>query len=181
MHSTSFDKSVEILFLSSPLYTSFRSLFPLLSQAIGPFIRVGDISQTIDSETYAVQNSVQFVSPLTTTNVTSNGKYEVRSPKRVQVKIEERVIGAPQLTESLTIPEEIEFIGQKIDLTPLKGILHEKAKKIASKPPVRLPIPRSFAESWLLTTYLDEDIRVSRGDYGTVLVFIKEGSSLLTS
>ncbi|CAL0309103.1 unnamed protein product [Lupinus luteus] len=143
-------------------YTSFRGLFPLLSQAIAPFIRAGDISQTIDSETYAVQNSVQFVGPWTTTDVNCHGKYEVRSPKRVQLKIEERVIGTPQLTDSLTIPEEVEFVGQKIDLKPLKGILDEKAKKLSRKPPVRLPVPKPFAESWLLTTYLDEDIRVSR-------------------
>ncbi|OIV91829.1 hypothetical protein TanjilG_17821 [Lupinus angustifolius] len=162
-------------------YTSFIGLFPLLSQVIAPLIRAGDISQTIDSETYAVQNSVQFVGPWTTTNVSYHGKYEVLSPKRVQLKIEERFIGTPQLTDSLTIPEEVEFLGQTIDLKPLKGIVHEKAKKLARKPPIRLPVPRCFAKSWLLTTYLDEDIRVSRGDFGSVFVFFKEGSSLLTS
>jgi hypothetical protein len=48
-------------------------------------VTVEEISQTIDSENLTVQNSVQFAGPLATTSISTNAKFEVRSPKRVQV------------------------------------------------------------------------------------------------
>ncbi|CAN1294108.1 Plastid-lipid-associated protein, chloroplastic [Linum perenne] len=48
---------------------------------------VEEISQTIDSENFTVQNSVRFASPYATTSITTNAKFEVRSPKRVQVNL----------------------------------------------------------------------------------------------
>ncbi|KAK7412704.1 hypothetical protein VNO78_04262 [Psophocarpus tetragonolobus] len=169
-------------------YTSFAGLFPLLSSGALPLVKVEEISQTIDSLNFTVQNSVQFAGPLTTTSISTNAKFDVRSPKRVQIKFEEGIIGTPQLTDSLEIPENVEFLGQKIDLTPFKGILtsvqdtaSSVVKTISSRPPLKIPISNSNAQSWLLTTYLDEELRISRGDGGSVFVLIKEGSSLLTS
>lgn len=167
-------------------YTSFAGLFPLLSRGTLPLVKVEEISQTIDSQNFTVQNSVQFAGPLTTTSISTNAKFEVRSPQRVQIKFEEGIIGTPQLTDSLEIPENVEFLGQKIDLTPFKGILtsvqdtaSSVVKTISNQPPLKIPISNSNAQSWLLTTYLDEDLRISRGDGGSVFVLIKEGSSLL--
>ena len=48
-------------------------------------MKVEEISQTIDSEAFSVENVVQFAGPLATTSITTNAKFEVRSPKRVQV------------------------------------------------------------------------------------------------
>ncbi|XP_020221699.1 plastid-lipid-associated protein, chloroplastic [Cajanus cajan] len=169
-------------------YTSFTGLFPLLSWGTLPLVKVAEISQSIDSENFTVQNSVLFAGPLATTSISANAKFEVRSPRRVQIKFEEGVIGTPQLTDSLEIPEDVEFLGQKIDLTPFKGIItsvqdtaSSVAKTISSQPPWKIPIYSSNAQSWLLTTYLDEELRISRGDGGNVFVLVKEGSSLLTS
>ncbi|KAK9151553.1 hypothetical protein Syun_009862 [Stephania yunnanensis] len=167
-------------------YTSFSGLFPLLSRGTLPLVKVEEISQTIDSEGFTVQNSVQFSGPLGTTSLTTNAKFEVRSPKRVQLKFEEGIIGTPQLTDSIVLPENVEFLGQQIDLTPFKGIItsvqdtaSSVVKTISSRPPLKIPITNSNAQSWLLTTYLDSDLRISRGDGGSVFVLIKEGSSLL--
>ncbi|XP_050370131.1 plastid-lipid-associated protein, chloroplastic-like [Argentina anserina] len=168
-------------------YTSFAGLFPILSRGTLPLVKVDEISQTIDSENFTVENSVQFAGPLATTSFSTNATFDVRSPKRVQLKFEEGVIGTPQLTDSLVIPEEVEFLGQKIDLAPFKGVLSSVqdtassvAKSISSQPPFKFSISSSQAESWLLTTYLDSELRISRGDNGSVFVLIKEGSSLLT-
>ncbi|XP_041023322.1 plastid-lipid-associated protein, chloroplastic-like [Juglans microcarpa x Juglans regia] len=168
-------------------YTSFAGLFPLLARGTLPLVKVEEISQTIDSENFTVQNSVQFAGPLATTSFSTNAKFDVRSPKRVQIKFEQGIIGTPQLTDSIEVPENVEFLGQKIDLTPFKGLFtsvqetaSSVAKTISSQPPVKFSIPNSNAESWLLTTYLDEELRISRGDAGSVFVLIKEGSSLLT-
>ena len=105
----------------------------------------------------------------------------------MQIKFQEGIIGTPQLTDSIVLPENVEFLGQKIDLTPIKGLLtsvqdtaSSVAKTISSRPPLKLSLSNSNAESWLLTTYLDEDLRISRGDAGSIFVLIKEGSALLT-
>ncbi|XP_052203299.1 plastid-lipid-associated protein, chloroplastic [Diospyros lotus] len=168
-------------------YTSFVGLFPLLSRA-PPLVKVEEISQTIDSANFTVQNSVVFAGPLATTAISTNAKFEVRSPKRVQIKFDEGIIGTPQLTDSIVLPENVEFLGQKIDLTPFKGLItsvqdtaSSVVKTISSQPPLKFSISNSNAESWLLTTYLDEELRISRGDAGSIFVLIKEGSSLLNS
>lgn len=169
-------------------YTSFANLFPLLSRSASlPLVKLEEISQTIDSENFTVQNSVQFAGPLATTSISTNAKFEVRSPKRVQIKFEEGVIGTPQLTESIVLPEKVEFLGQEIDLTPFKSLLtsaHDTASSVAkainSQPPFKFSISNKYPESWLLTTYLDDELRISTGDGGSVFVLIKEGSPLLT-
>ncbi|XP_059285788.1 light-induced protein, chloroplastic [Lycium ferocissimum] len=169
-------------------YTSFSGLFPWLSRGNLPLLRVEEISQTIDSENFAVQNSVVFAGPLTTTEISTNAKFEVRSPKRVQIKFDEGIIRTPQLTDSIELPENVEFLGQKIDLSPFKGLItsvqdtaSSVAKSISNQPPIKFPISTDSAQSWLLTTYLDDELRISRGDAGSVFVLIKEGSPLLKS
>lgn len=105
-----------------------------------------------------------------------------------QIKFEEGIIGTPQLTDSIELPENVQFLGQNIDLAPVKGLFtslqntaSSVARSISSQPPLKFSISSSNAESWLLTTYLDNELRISRGDGGSIFVLIKEGSPLLTS
>lgn len=167
-------------------YTSFSELFPLLAAGTLPLVKVGEISQFIDSTALTVENSVSFTGPLATTSFSTSASFEVRSPKRVQIKFEEGVIGTPQLTDSIEIPENVQFMGQKIDLTPFQGLLRSLqdaassvARTLSGQRPLKFPIRTDKAQSWLLTTYLDEDLRVSRGDGGSIFVLVKEGSTLL--
>lgn len=67
-------------------YTSFSDLLPLLAIGKVPqLVKVDEISQAIDSTAFTVQNCVKFKSPLASTSLTTNAKFEIRSPKRVQV------------------------------------------------------------------------------------------------
>jgi hypothetical protein len=104
----------------------------------------------------------------------------------VQIKFDEGIIGTPQLTDSIVLPEKFEFFGQNIDLTPLSGIFtsienaaSSVAKTISGQPPLKIPIRSENAGSWLLTTYLDDELRISRGDGSSIFVLFKEGSTLL--
>ncbi|XP_030972718.1 plastid-lipid-associated protein, chloroplastic-like [Quercus lobata] len=169
-------------------YTCFAGLFPLLSKGTLPLVTVEEISQIIDSENVTVENIVLLAGPLATTPIGNGAKFEVRSPKSVQMKFEEGIIGTPQLTDSIVIPENVELLGQKIDLSPFEGLINSVqdtassvAKTISSQPPLKVSFSKSNPESWLLTTYLDEELRISREDGGGVFVLIKEGSSLLTT
>ncbi|KAB8109749.1 hypothetical protein EE612_046174, partial [Oryza sativa] len=69
-----------------------------------------------------------FSGPLATTSVSTNAKFEVRSPKRVQIKFDEGIIGTPQLTDSIVLPEKFELFGQNIDLTPIEGHIFHQLK-----------------------------------------------------
>eukprot|EP00246_Nothoceros_aenigmaticus_P013766 TRINITY_DN4920_c0_g3_i1.p1 TRINITY_DN4920_c0_g3~~TRINITY_DN4920_c0_g3_i1.p1 ORF type:complete len:330 (-),score=15.44 TRINITY_DN4920_c0_g3_i1:77-1066(-) len=166
-------------------YTTFSELFPLLAAGSLPLVKVGEISQIIDAKALSVQNSVTFTGPLATTSFMASASFEVRSPKRVQIKFEGGVLGTPQPTDAIDIPESVEVLGRRIDLAPIKSIigpLQEAAtsiaKRVSGQPPLRFSLhPQS--QSWLLTTYLDEDLRISRGEVGSVFVLIKEGSDLL--
>ena len=75
-------KEISLLFCR---YTSFSELFPLLAAGTLPLVKVGEISQFIDSNALTVENSVTFTGPLATTSFSTSASFEIRSPKRVQV------------------------------------------------------------------------------------------------
>lgn len=47
---------------------------------------------------------------------------------------------------------------------------------ISQTPNLSFPISTDNAQTWLLTTYLDEDTRITRGDGGSVFILVKEVS-----
>ena len=55
-------------------------------------------------------------------------------------------------------------------ITPRGGITGGEFKKRL----ISETITSDKAQSWLLTTYLDEDTRISRGDGGSVFVLVKD-------
>ncbi|GFZ03252.1 plastid-lipid associated protein PAP [Actinidia rufa] len=65
-------------------------------------------------------------------------------------------------------------------ITSVQDTASSVAKTISSQPPLKFSISNSNAESWLLTTYLDKELRISRGDAGSVFVLLKDGCFLLT-
>jgi len=167
-------------------YTSYSELYPLLAAGNLPLVTVGEISQTINAQALTIENNVSFEGPVTSSSFAASASFEIRSPKRIQVKFEEGLIGAPKLTESIEVPSSVDVFGQKIDISAAQGLLRplqDIAKRVAGtlsgQPPLKFPIQNDRAQSWLLTTFLDEDIRISRGDGGSVFVLLREGSTLL--
>ncbi|KAH9309807.1 hypothetical protein KI387_037718 [Taxus chinensis] len=168
------------------VYTSFSELLPLIAAGTLPFVKLGKICQSINTGTFTVENSASYIAPFASFSVRALASFEVRSPKRIEVKFEEGIIPPPEITSTLDIPENIEIFGQKINLNSFQGSLYpfqEAARRISQvisgQSPIKIPIRRGGAQSWLLTTYLDEDLRISRGDGGGLFVLIKEGSSFL--
>lgn len=92
----------------------------------------------------------------------------------------------PEIKPTIDLPDEIGIFGQRISLelvrqalNPVQNVFLNIASVLSGQPPLKVPIPSgNRAESWLLTTYLDEDLRISRGD-GGLFVLAKEGSPLL--
>jgi len=103
----------------------------------------------------------------------------------LQVQFKEATFEPPEIKSRFDLPESVEVFGQKITLSPVQQLLNPVQEAAASisralygLPPLKLPIPGERTQSWLLISYLDEDLRISRGD-GGLFVLIKEGSSLL--
>ncbi|KAE8658472.1 putative plastid-lipid-associated protein 3 [Hibiscus syriacus] len=83
------------------------------------------------------------------------------------------------------LPADVDIFGQRISflpvqqfLNPLQELAANISGTISGQPPLKIPIPGNRSSSWLLITYLDEDLWISRGD-GGLLVLARQGSSLL--
>jgi len=102
-----------------------------------------------------------------------------------QIEFKEGTFKPPEIKSKIDLPENMDIFGQNISLSPLQqslGPLENAvagiARTISGLPPLKVPIPGERTKSWLITTYLDSDLRISRGD-GGLFVLVKEESSLL--
>ncbi|KAM7525459.1 hypothetical protein LguiA_015361 [Lonicera macranthoides] len=167
------------------LYTAFSELLPLLAAGSTPLLKVDKIYQAIDTSNLTIDNSITLSSPFATFLFTATANFEVRSPSRIQVEFKEGTLKPPEIKSSINLPENLDIFGQTINLSPLQqplGPLQEAvasiARVISGQTPLKVPIPGERTKSWLLITYLDKDLRISRGD-GGLFVLAKEGSPLL--
>ncbi|XP_015897559.3 plastoglobulin-1, chloroplastic [Ziziphus jujuba] len=167
------------------LYTAFSELLPLLAAGTTPLLKVDKITQAIDSSSLTIVNSTTLSGPFATFTFSASAAFEVRSPSRIQVEFKEGTFQPPEIKSSVSLPEDVDVFGQRINLSPLQQTLNPLqeavgniSRVISGQPPLKLPIPGERTKSWLITTYLDEDFRISRGD-GGLFVLVKEGSPLL--
>ena len=113
----------------------------------------------------------------------NTGEVRLRSDKSVEVKfVRARV--EPPVQAPLSDALDQEIFGRSVDLWPLEGILTplQRATVAVAEPAAEalglqggldFDTPGGGA-SWLLTSYLDEDLRVSRGDGGGLFVLTKD-------
>lgn len=169
------------------VYTSNSELFGLLALSRLPFVSIGDITQKIEGSTLTVENEVQLTVPFSRTSFSTTASFEVRSPKRLQVRFERGTVATPELLQDVELPSSVSVLGQPIDLTSLKDALapaqsaaqdaiQQLARLVSQQPDLQFPISGDKAQAWLINTYLDEDTRISRGDGGSVFVLVKDVS-----
>ncbi|KAL4458619.1 hypothetical protein ABPG75_013484 [Micractinium tetrahymenae] len=170
-------------------YTSNSELIALLALGRLPLVTVGEVTQSVDPLGMTVENRVELEAPLSKTALSATASFEVRSPKLLQVKFEEGRVSTPQLLSDLALPSSLELLGQQIDLTPVQSALQPVEGPLRSAlgtlggllsglPDLRIPLSSTpTASSWLLNTYLDDSLRITRGDGGSVFVLVRDGSS----
>lgn len=175
------------------VYTSNSELLAVLALSRLPFVTIGDVTQKIDGKTNTVENRVQISVPLSRTSFSTTASFEVRSPKRLALRVEKGSIHTPELLSQIDLPSNITVMGQTVDLTQLKsalepvsngvkGILDQVGNFIAQQPDLNIPISGDQQpQTWLLTTYLDADTRITRGDGGSVFILVKEVSITTTT
>jgi len=101
------------------------------------------------------------------------------------VTFKEGSLQPPEIKSKIDLPENINIFGQNLSLGPLQqslgpleNVVASISRVISGQSPLKIRIPGERTSSWLLTTYLDKDLRISRGD-GGLFVLAKEGSPLL--
>lgn len=90
-----------------------------------PGLSVGDMTQTIDAVTARVENRVAFSMPMVETSMSASASFEVRSPKRLQVKFNEAGIETPTFADAslFSIPATVDIMGQQVDTSGLASAL----------------------------------------------------------
>ncbi|KAK8477893.1 hypothetical protein V6N13_060432 [Hibiscus sabdariffa] len=167
------------------MYTAFSELLPLLAAGATPLLKVKSISQTIDTASESIVNSTTLSGPFADFSFSASATFEVRSPSRIQVEFKEGILRPPEVKPTIDLPADVDIFGQRISLlpvqqslNPLQELIANISRTISGQPPLKIPIPGNRSSSWLLITYLDEDLRISRGD-GGVFVLARQGSPLL--
>jgi hypothetical protein len=136
------------------LYTTSRELLGLDRF---PLLQLGQIYQCIRPAQNKVYNIAEIIGiPFLEGLVSVIATFEAVSERRVNVKFERSILG---LQRVLSYRSPSSFI-QKIEI----------GKKFL---PLDFPIPEREREGWLDITYLDQDLRIGRGNEGSVFILSK--------
>ena len=123
-----------------------------------PLFKLGQIYQCIRTAEARVYNIAEIVgTPFLEGLVSVSARFEPVSAKRINVIFERSIIGLQR------------FLNYKSPSSLIEQI--EKGKKFL---PLDFKIENREQKGWLDITYLDEDMRVGRGNEGNVFVLTKE-------
>ncbi len=137
------------------LYTTSKSLLGLDRF---PLLKLGQIYQCIRVPQAKVYNIAEIIGlPMLEGLVSVAASFEPVSERRVNVMFERSIVGLQRLLSYDTPAKLIQQI--------------ESGKKFL---PLDFKIDRGDQKGWLDITYLDEDIRIGRGNEGSVFVLTKE-------
>ncbi|MBR8827011.1 MAG: PAP/fibrillin family protein [Gomphosphaeria aponina SAG 52.96 = DSM 107014] len=138
------------------LYTNSRGILGLERF---PLFQLGQVYQCIRTATAQVYNIAEIVGvPFLESLVSVAATFEPLSERRVNVKFERSILGLKGL---MGYRSPNEFISQI-----------ESGKKF---PPLDFSMENREQKGWLDITYLDDDLRVGRGNEGNVFILSKDG------
>jgi hypothetical protein len=123
-----------------------------------PLIKLGQIYQCIRVSEAKVYNIAEILGlPMLEGLVSVAASFDPVSDRRINVIFERSIIGLQRLLSYKTPAKMIQQI--------------ESGKKFL---PIDFKIDRGEQKGWLETTYLDQDMRIGRGNEGNVFVLTKE-------
>ena len=146
---------------SDMLDGNWRLLYTTSSELLNlnriPLTNLSQINQCIRVKTKSVYNIAEINGlPFLEGLVSVAAKFEPVSSKRVQVKFERSILGLRRLIDYKYPGSFIEEI--------------ESGKKFLA---IDFPITSNEQQGWLDITYLDNDLRIGRGNQGSVFVLTK--------
>ena len=136
------------------VYTTSRGILGIEQV---PFLKLGQVYQSIRALEAKIYNIAEVYGvPFLEGIVSVAARFEPISEKRVDVKFERSILGLQRLIGYQT-PDH--FIHQI-----------ESGQKLAA---IDFSLDNRDQQGWLDTTYLDEDMRIGRGNEGSVFVLTK--------
>jgi hypothetical protein len=136
------------------LYTTSKAL---LNLDRFPLCKLGEIYQCIRVNTNSVYNIAEIYGlPLLEGLVSVAAKFEPVSGRRVQVKFERSIVSFQRLIDYKSPDKYIQQIEAGQKLTAIDFSLNSNEQ-----------------QGWLDITYLDNDLRIGRGNEGSVFVLTK--------
>ena len=136
------------------LYTTSKGLLNIDQL---PLLKLGQIYQSIRVKTQSVYNIAEIYGlPYLEGIVSVVAKFEPVSERRVQVKFERSIVGLQRL---IAYQSPTDFIQQI-----------EAGKQFTA---IDTKLDSSRQQGWLDITYLDTDMRIGRGNEGSVFVLSK--------
>ncbi len=136
------------------LFTTSRGI---LSIDQVPFLRLGQVYQCIRAPEAKVYNIAEVKGlPLLDGVISVAARFKPISERRVDVKFERSIIGLSRLLDYQSPSYFIHLI--------------ESGRKFAA---IDFSIENRDQQGWLDITYLDEDLRIGRGNEGSVFVLTK--------
>lgn len=136
------------------LYTTSKGL---LNIDLLPLLKLGQIYQCIRVKTYSVYNIAEVYGvPYLEGLVSVAARFEPVSERRVQVKFERSIFGLQRLIGYQSPGDLIEQI--------------DTGKKFVA---IDINLNSREQQGWLDITYLDDDLRIGRGNEGSVFVLTK--------
>lgn len=136
------------------IYTTSKALLNIDSL---PLYKLGQIYQCIRVETNSVYNIAEIYGlPFIEGIVSVAAKFEPVSERRVNVKFERSIIGLQRLINYSTPESFIQQIEVGKKLTAIDFRLNSKQQ-----------------QGWLDITYIDDNLRIGRGNEGSVFVLTK--------
>ncbi len=136
------------------LYTSSRDLLRIDQL---PLLKLGQIYQCIRAKTATLYNIAEVYGlPYLEGLVSVAARFEAVSERRVNVRFERSIIGLQRLVDY----QSPEWFIQQI----------ESGKKF---PAIDFNITAREQRGWLEVTYLDQDLRIGRGNEGSIFVLTK--------
>lgn len=145
---------------------NWRLLYTTSREILGidrfPLLNLGQIYQCIRTAEAKLYNIAEIVGlPFLEGLVSVCANFEPVSERRVNVKFERSIVGLQRFF-SYQSPDKF-----------IKDI--ETGKKF---PPLDFSLANRERQGWLEITYLDEDMRIGRGNQGNVFVLAKEKNNL---